>query len=64
MWGRYILKLDKLNKGSRKWGDILKSINAIINRRKDKKLEELIKINAEAFLGIIIIGIFFKVFLS
>lgn len=27
----------------------MKSINAIINRRKDKKLEELIKINAEAY---------------
>lgn len=27
----------------------MKSINALINRRKDKKLEELIKINAEAY---------------
>ncbi|MBY6838764.1 hypothetical protein [Clostridium botulinum] len=27
----------------------MRSINAIINRRKDKKLEELIKINAKAY---------------
>lgn len=38
-----------LNILCRKWGVGLRSINAIISKRKDKKLEELININAKAY---------------